>query len=154
MWYVKKSFCQVDHFFIFPHTSENMKNRWLSAAWLLHRWFTLTRGTSSHISSRMLFFLFFALVALDHTRNLGSTISISFHSDDWLSPVFAPFLSPYFFFYFFLFWVKMVQLVESRNDGLSASAETPKRADWRENVRYIFVGCDIPFLLLLSLLLY
>jgi hypothetical protein len=110
MWYVKKSFCQVDHFFIFPHTSENMKNRWLSAAWLLHRWFTLTRGTSSHISSRVLFFLFFALVALDHTRNLGSTISISFHSDDWLSPVFAPFLSPYFFFISFFFGWKWFNL--------------------------------------------
>jgi hypothetical protein len=33
------------------------------------------------------------------------------------------------FFYFFLFWVKMVQLVESRNGGLSASAETPTRTD-------------------------
>ena len=88
------------------------------------------------------FFLLFALVALDHTQETWCRPSFGWLA---LSSPLPP--SSFLFFYFIFFLGKNFQLVDSRNGGVSASAENLHAWRLTRKKRDIFFY-GIPFSLL------
>ncbi len=94
-----KSFCQADLFFISSYVRKYEKTVALSRTLAASMIRSDTRDELSYLLPGAHFFI----LRLSCTRSHKKLGVDHLFSDDWPSPVFAPFLSPSFFFiYFFL----------------------------------------------------